>query len=127
MEIADEVNDRNNFIVVAVNDTRDISITQDHNRAAAILWLIGSETPNEPARPEFLKKLATKGRELNGTHLITAAMNTAEKKGPYTRILSDPPSAVLDVLGANEIHWLVSGLARGRHSDAGGNQITRNS
>jgi len=89
-------------------------ITRDHNRAAVILWSIANETPNEPARLEFLKKLSAEVRELDGTRLITAAMNTAEKKGPYTRLLSDPLGEVVDVLGVNEyIGWY-----EGRPEDA---------
>jgi beta-glucuronidase len=89
-------------------------IGRDHNRAAVILWSIANETPNEPARLEFLKKLAAEARELDATRLVTAAMNTAKRKGPYTRLLSDPLGEVLDVLGVNEyIGWY-----EGRPDDA---------
>ena len=82
------------------------SIARDHNRAAVILWSIGNETPNVPARLEFLKKLSAEVRELDGTRLVTAAMNTAVREGPDTRLLNDPLGAVVDVLGVNEyIGW----------------------
>jgi beta-glucuronidase len=81
-------------------------IGRDHNRAAVILWSIGNETPIQPARLEFLKSLSAKARALDGTRLVTAAMNTAARKGPYTRLLSDPLGEVVDVLGVNEyIGW----------------------
>ena len=90
------------------------SIARDHNRAAVILWSIGNETPNVPARLEFLKKLSADVRELDGTRLVTAAMNTAVREGPDTRILNDPLGAVVDVLGVNEyIGWY-----EGRPEDA---------
>jgi beta-glucuronidase len=87
-------------------------ISRDHNRAAVILWSIGNETPNQPARLAFLKDLAAEARSLDGTRLVTAAMNTAQKTGPYTRLLSDPLGGVLDVLGVNEyIGWYEGKLA----------------
>ncbi|MGO9591038.1 MAG: glycoside hydrolase family 2 protein [Candidatus Acidiferrales bacterium] len=90
------------------------SITRDHNRAAVILWSIGNETPNVPARLEFLKKLSAEVRELDGTRLITAAMNTAVREGLDTRLLNDALGATVDVLGVNEyIGWY-----EGRPEDA---------
>jgi beta-glucuronidase len=81
-------------------------ISRDHNRSSVILWSIANETPNVPARLEFLKKLADEVRGLDGTRLLTAAMNTATKAGPYKRSLSDPLGEVIDVLGVNEyIGW----------------------
>lgn len=89
----------------AENQLREV-IGRDHNRAAVILWSIANETPNQPARLEFLEKLAAEARSLDGTRLVTAAMNTAQKTGRYTRSLSDPLGGVIDVLGVNEyIGW----------------------
>ncbi len=89
-------------------------ISRDHNRVSVMLWSIGNETPNEPARLEFLKNLAAVARRLDSTRLITAAMNTAAKEGPNTRSLSDPLGEVVDVIGVNEyIGWY-----EGRPEDA---------
>jgi beta-glucuronidase len=78
------------------------NIARDHNRASVIFWSIGNETPVEPARTEFLKKVASQARQLDPTRLITAAMNHVDHPNPLTRVLSDPLGEFLDVIGVNE-------------------------
>jgi beta-glucuronidase len=81
-------------------------IARDRNRASVILWSLSNETPVEPARTDFLKRLAQEARELDPTRLITSAMNHTEKTGPNRRSLSDPMGQYLDVLGLNEyVGW----------------------
>lgn len=89
-------------------------ISRDHNRASVILWSVANETPNDPGRLEFLKKLAAAARQLDSTRLLTAAFNTAVKESPNVRLLNDPLGEFLDVISVNEyIGWY-----EGRPEDA---------
>ena len=85
----------------AKSQLREI-ISRDHNRASIGLWSMSNETPISPERTEFLKSLATYARELDPTRLITSALNHTDRSGPNTRVLNDPVSEFLDVLGINE-------------------------
>lgn len=81
-------------------------IARDHNRASLILLSLSNETPNTPARVEFLRKFAAFTREQDPTRLITSALNTAQRTQPGEMSLSDPAGDFLDVLGINEyIGW----------------------
>jgi beta-glucuronidase len=77
-------------------------IARDHNRAAVIFWSLSNETPVDPDRLIFLRKLAEDARRLDPTRLITSAMNHVTDAGPDKRILDDPLGETLDVLGLNE-------------------------
>lgn len=49
-------------------------ISRDRNRANVVVWSMSNETPRLPERLEFLKKLIAKARELDGTRLVSSAM-----------------------------------------------------
>ena len=54
------------------------NIGRDHNRCNIIIWSVANETPvGAPGRKEFLYALMDKARELDGTRLVGAAMETA--------------------------------------------------
>jgi beta-glucuronidase len=96
---------------IAEDQMRDL-IARDHNRAAAILWSIGNETPVNPARVEFMKQLANYTREQDSTRLLTAALNRTEPAGDNIRSLHDPLGEYLDVLGLNEyVGWYNASIA----------------
>jgi len=78
----------------------DEMISRDKNRAAVILWSVANETPNHEARFSFLDKLVKRGRELDSTRLLTAAMDTQVRDGNVRRI-SDPFAESVDVIGIN--------------------------
>jgi len=91
----------------AKSQMRDM-IARDRNRASIIFWSLSNETPSSPQRLEFLTKLAAFTRQLDDTHLITSAMNSAKKTAPDTMTLDDPLGNILDVLGVNEyLGWYV--------------------
>ncbi len=95
----------------AEEQMRDL-IARDHNRAAAIFWSIGNETPVSPARLEFMTQLASYAREQDSTRLITAALNHVEQSGDHTRLLNDSLGEFLDVLGLNEyVGWYNGSIA----------------
>jgi beta-glucuronidase len=70
------------------------------------LWSLSNETPpSELGRTEFLKSLAGYARQLDGTRLLTSALNHSENTG-NVRTLNDPAVEFLDVLGFNEyVGW----------------------
>lgn len=82
----------------------DEEIGTSRNHAAIILWSMANETPNTPARTQFIETLAERARGLDPTRLITAAL-LVRAEGT-TKIIDDPLGAALDVIGFNEyIGW----------------------
>ena len=80
------------------------NIRRDRNKASVILWSIANETPNTPARTEFLTKLAAFAHETDATRLVTAALLVHNGEGAQanTKIVDDPLGKALDVIGTNE-------------------------
>jgi beta-glucuronidase len=93
---------------LAEDELRD-NIARDHNRASVVFWSLSNETPIDPARTEFIKKLAAFAREADSTRLIASALNHWQNPAPYSRLLNDPLCEWLDVVGINEyIGWYES-------------------
>ena len=84
-------------------------IRRDDNRAAIIIWSLANETPVSEARTKFLTRLATRARELDGTRLLSAAMERHTKLGAdNVNVVQDPLAEVVDVVAFNEyIGWYV--------------------
>jgi beta-glucuronidase len=82
----------------------DEEIDTSRNHAAIILWSMANETPNNPARTQFIETLAARARLLDPTRLITAAL-LVRAEG-HTKIIDDSLGDALDVIGFNEyIGW----------------------
>jgi beta-glucuronidase len=82
----------------------DEEIGTSRNHAAIILWSMANETPNTPARTNFIETLASRARSLDSSRLITAAL-LVRAEG-HTKIVDDPLGNALDVIGVNEyIGW----------------------
>jgi beta-glucuronidase len=80
----------------------EINTYRDH--ASIILWSMANETPNNPARTNFIESLSTRARALDPTRLITAALLVRTQGN--TKIVDDPLGRALDVIGINEyIGW----------------------
>ena len=75
-------------------------IARDRNRASVVLWSIANETPGTPARTEFLTRLADHARELDGSRLLTAALDT-QRREDGENVIDDPLAAAIDVIGIN--------------------------
>src|SRR5271165_2538816 len=79
-------------------------IRRDRNKASVILWSVANETPNNPARTQFLETLVENAHELDPTRLVTAALLVRDEG--MTKVVDDPLGQYLDVLGTNEyIGW----------------------
>jgi len=82
----------------------DEEINTSRNHAAIVLWSMANETPNTPARTQFIETLASRARALDATRLITAAL-LVRAEG-HTKVVDDPLGKALDVIGVNEyIGW----------------------
>jgi beta-glucuronidase len=82
----------------------DEEINTSRNHAAVVLWSMANETPNSPARTQFIETLASRARGLDPTRLITAALLVRAQGN--TKIIDDPLGQALDVIGFNEyIGW----------------------
>lgn len=82
-------------------------IHRDRNRASVIIWSVANETPVTEARNRFLGTLIEDARSLDGTRLISAAMEIHhEASRPDTRIVDDPLGRMTDIVAFNQyIGW----------------------
>ena len=82
-------------------------IERDRNRASVILWSVANETPIGDARNRFLESLIALARSLDGTRLVSAAMETHGVTGDAdARVVDDPLGEFTDVISFNEyIGW----------------------
>ncbi len=82
----------------------DEEIGTSRNHAAIILWSMANETPNNPARTQFIETLAGRARELDGSRLITAALLV--RSDGHAKVVDDSLGKALDVIGINEyVGW----------------------
>lgn len=96
--------DNERTLLNARNQLTDM-IIRDKNRASVILWSMANETPLSVERLVFLKKLADQAKTLDGTRLLTAALEH-HYVNDSTVMIDDPFGEYLDVIGVNEyIGW----------------------
>ncbi len=83
------------------------AIERDKNSASVIIWSMGNETPVSDERNKFLISLSVLARKMDGTRLISAAMEKhTNPSDPLTQIVQDPFADYVDVLAFNEyIGW----------------------
>ncbi|MES1181151.1 MAG: glycoside hydrolase family 2 TIM barrel-domain containing protein [Verrucomicrobiota bacterium] len=82
-------------------------ISRDQNRASVIVWSAANETPVGEARTKFLKSLVDEARSLDGTRLISAAMEVrGDPHDPNRKIVDDPFGEFTDLCSFNEdVGW----------------------
>lgn len=86
-------------------------IARDHNRASVIVWSVANETPVTEARTRFLTTLIDDARTLDGTRLVSAAMEMHGVPGdPDTKIVDDPLGALTDLISFNQYVGWYDGL-----------------
>jgi beta-glucuronidase len=79
-------------------------IGRDQNRAAAIVWSIGNETPVSPERNAFMGKLAHAVRAQDNTRLVAAALEV-HRRGKDI-VMEDPLAEQIDLVSFNEyVGW----------------------
>ena len=84
-------------------------IARDRNRSSIIIWSMANETPVGEARQQFLRKLIEQARKLDGTRLISAAMER-HYVNDQTQMIDDPLGEYVDVFGCNEYVGWYDGL-----------------
>jgi len=82
-------------------------ITRDRNRGSVIVWSVANETPVSEPRTAFLRSLVDTVRALDGTRLVSAAMEVhVDPADNNHRIVDDPFGAFTDLLSFNQyIGW----------------------
>jgi len=94
----------------AKNQLREV-ITRDQNRASSIIWSVANETPQSTERDQFLIALSKQVRELDGTRLVSAALEKhAKKDNPLIQIVEDNFAEYVDVLSFNQYVGWYDGL-----------------
>lgn len=80
-------------------------IVRDRNRANVIIWSVANETPRSDARLAFLSRLIDKAHELDGTRLVSAAMEKEYLDKNHCTVNDDLASKV-DLMSFNQyVGW----------------------
>ena len=85
-------------------------ISRDQNRASVIVWSVANETPVSEPRTKFLKSLVEVARELDGSRLVSAAMevhsgtmeNHPGAKPENHKVVDDPFGEFTDLCSFNQ-------------------------
>ena len=78
-------------------------ILRDQNRASVVVWSVANETPVGDARTKFLKALVDEARSLDGSRLISAAMEVrTDPNDSNHKIVDDPFGEFTDLLSFNQ-------------------------
>jgi beta-glucuronidase len=86
-------------------------ILRDQNRASVVVWSVANETPVGGARTKFLKSLVDEARALDGTRLVSAAMEVrTDPDNPNHKIVDDPFGEFTDLCSFNEYTGWYDGL-----------------
>lgn len=89
--------DSDETLAAASNQLAEL-IRRDSNRASVVIWSVGNENPDTDARLAFMRTLAERARELDGTRLVSAACLVDHVANRIADRLADH----LDVIGLNE-------------------------
>ena len=83
------------------------NITRDKNRANVIIWSVANETPVEAdGRMDFLSRLIRTARSLDGSRLVSAAMEKIELAGGKMTVNDPELVRLADLISFNEyIGW----------------------
>jgi beta-glucuronidase len=85
-------------------------IARDQNRASVIVWSVANETPVSEARTKFLKSLVDTARSLDGSRLVSAAMevhsgtmeNRPIAENEVLKVVDDPFGEYTDICSFNQ-------------------------
>lgn len=81
------------------------NILRDRNRASVIIWSVANETPVSKSRTEFLTRLVDHTRSLDGSRMVSAALEKHYKSDSIA-VVEDPMAEVLDIVAFNQyIGW----------------------
>jgi beta-glucuronidase len=75
-------------------------VARDRNRASIVIWSVGNETPVSPARNAFMSTLAIMAKKMDGSRLISAALEVGYNEG--VNHVDDPLGQYTDIVALNE-------------------------
>jgi beta-glucuronidase len=85
-------------------------ITRDYDRASVIVWSVGNETPVTPVRTDFMRRLIARARELDGTRMVSAALEVNYGAPTGKHVVDDPLGQYVDLVAFNEYLGWYGGL-----------------
>ncbi len=86
-------------------------IERDRNRASVIVWSVANETPVSEPRTRFLRTLIETARSLDGTRLVSSAMEVRTDPADSThKIIDDPLGEFTDLTSFNQYVGWYDGL-----------------
>jgi beta-glucuronidase len=85
-------------------------ITRDHNRASIIIWSVGNETPISATRTDFMHSLITSAKQLDGTRMVSAALEVNYSSLKNVDVVDDPLGEFVDIVAFNEYLGWYGGL-----------------
>ena len=85
-------------------------ITRDHNRASVIIWSVGNETPVNETRTTFMHNLIAAAKQLDGTRIISAALQSNYDAEQKINTINDPLGKYIDLISFNEYLGWYGGL-----------------
>ena len=87
-------------------------IARDQNRASVVVWSVANETPISDAhRRNSSNRLVDEARELDGTRLVSAAMEVrTDPHDPLHKIVDDPFGQYTDLVSFNQYTGWYDGL-----------------
>ncbi len=100
----------NNEVLDKAKAQLEEMITRDHNRASIIIWSVGNETPISPVRTNFMHSLITRAKELDGTRMISAALEVNYTALKNENVVDDPLGEFVDLVAFNEYLGWYGGL-----------------
>ena len=84
-------------------------IDRDRNRSSIIIWSVGNETPVNPTRTDFMRRLISTARNLDPSRMISAALEV-NYSGKGVRTIDDPLGQYVDLVAFNEYLGWYGGL-----------------
>jgi beta-glucuronidase len=85
-------------------------IDRDRDRCSIITWSVGNETPVNPVRTDFMRRLIGHARSLDPSRMITAALEVNYGSGKQQHMVDDPLGQYVDLVAFNEYLGWYGGL-----------------
>ena len=85
-------------------------IDRDRDRCSIITWSVGNETPVNPVRTDFMRRLIEQARNMDPSRMITAALEVNYNSGKEQHMVDDPLGQYVDLVAFNEYLGWYGGL-----------------
>jgi len=85
-------------------------IDRDRDRCSIITWSVGNETPVNPVRTDFMRRLIEQAKNMDPSRMITAALEVNYNSGKEQHMVDDPLGQYVDLVAFNEYLGWYGGL-----------------